>query len=80
MKLSTKTWHAPVGAYIAEKEYSVTDSEILSAIRWHTIGKKNMSDFEKIIFIADKIETRTREISPGGQAPNFRPLPRPLLC
>lgn len=58
---SKKTWHAPIGALIAEKEYGITDKEILSAIRWHTIGKTNMSDFEKIIFIADKIEKRTRE-------------------
>ena len=60
-KISEKTWHAPIGAIVARKEYGVTDEEILSAIRWHTIGKKNMSDFEKIIFIADKIECRTRE-------------------
>ncbi len=60
-KLSVKTWHAPVGVIIAKNEYGVTDDEILSAIRWHTIGKKNMTDFEKIIFIADKIERRTRE-------------------
>lgn len=61
-KLSSKTWHAPVGAYIAQRDYGVVDEEILSSIRWHTIGKKNMTDFEKIIFLADKIETRTREI------------------
>lgn len=60
-KLSTKTWHAPVGEYIAKTEYGVEDEEILSAIRWHTIGKIDMTDFEKIIFIADKIERRTRE-------------------
>ncbi len=61
-KLSCKTWHAPVGACKAKQDYSVTDEEILSAIRWHTIGKENMTDFEKIIFLADKIEERTREI------------------
>lgn len=55
-----KTHHAPVGAYIAEKEFGVKDNEILSAIRWHTLGKLNMTSFEKIIFIADKIEERTR--------------------
>ena len=60
-KLSKKTWHAPVGVEIAKTEYGVNDEEILSAIRWHTIGKKDMTDFEKIIFIADKIERRTRE-------------------
>lgn len=59
-KMSPKTWHAPVSAYIAEHELKVTDPEILSAIRWHTIGRENMTDFEKIIFIADKVETRTR--------------------
>lgn len=57
---SPKTHHAPVGAYIAKKEFGIEDEEILSAIRWHTIGKVNMTDFEKIIFLADKIETRTR--------------------
>lgn len=60
-KISEKTWHAPFGAYIARVDYGVFDNEILSAIRFHTIGKKDMSDFEKIIYLADKIETRTRE-------------------
>lgn len=55
-----KTHHAPIGVYIAIKEFGVNDKEILSAIRWHTIGKINMTDFEKIIYIADKIEKRTR--------------------
>lgn len=58
--INPKTYHAPAGAYIAEKEFGITDKEILSAIRWHTIGKLNMTDFEKIIFVADKIEPRTR--------------------
>ena len=60
-QLSSKTWHAPVGAIVAEQDYGISDKEILSSIRFHTIGKTNMTDFEKIIFLADKIETRTRE-------------------
>lgn len=59
--LSAKTLHAPVSAYIAEKEYGITDEEILSSIRWHTIGKIDMTLFEKIIFISDKVETNTRD-------------------
>lgn len=59
--LNYKTLHAPVSAYIAKKEFNVTDREILSAIRWHTLGKLEMSDFEKIIFLADKIEPNTRD-------------------
>jgi len=60
-KSNPKTLHAPVSAYIAKKDFGITDNEILSAVRWHTLGKINMSDFEKIIFLADKIEPRTRE-------------------
>ncbi len=56
-----KTLHAPVSAFIAEKDFGVTDKDILSAIRWHTLGKLDMTDFEKIVFLADKIEPRTRE-------------------
>ena len=59
--LNYKTLHAPVSAYIAEKEFNVKDKEILSAIRWHTLGKLDMSDFDKIIFLADKIEPNTRD-------------------
>ena len=55
-----KTYHAPAGALLAKKEFCITDEEILSAIRWHTLGKIEMSAFEKIIFLADKIESRTR--------------------
>lgn len=55
-----KTYHAPAGAILAKKEFDMCDEEILSAIRWHTLGKVDMTDFEKIIFLADKIETKTR--------------------
>lgn len=59
--LNYKTLHAPVSAYYAQKEFGVEDNEILSAIRWHTLGQIEMSDFEKIIFLADKIEPNTRD-------------------
>lgn len=61
--LNYKTLHAPVSAYIAEKEFGVSDKEILSAIRWHTLGRIDMTDFEKLIFLADKIEPNTRDKS-----------------
>lgn len=61
--INAKTWHAPVGAYLAKKEFNINDDEIISSIRWHTLGKVGMTDFEKIIFIADKIEQNTREHS-----------------
>lgn len=57
-----KTYHAPAGAILAKQEFGICDEEILSATRWHTLGKLEMSNFEKIIFLADKIETRTRPL------------------
>ena len=56
-----KVYHAIVAPYIAKKEFEIGDSEILNAIRKHTIGAVNMTLFEKIIFLADKIETNTRD-------------------
>ena len=55
-----KTLHAPASCYIAKTVFGVKDAQILSSIRLHTLGKIEMNDFEKIIFLADKIELRTR--------------------
>ncbi|MEG1845700.1 MAG: bis(5'-nucleosyl)-tetraphosphatase (symmetrical) YqeK, partial [Oscillospiraceae bacterium] len=43
------------GAVFLEKELNVTDKEIISAVRFHTTGKENMTLLEKIIYIADYI-------------------------
>jgi len=59
--MNHKTLHAPVSAHIAKTEFKINDEEILSAIRWHTLGKMEMTTFEKIIFLADKIEPNTRD-------------------
>lgn len=48
--------HGKVGAHIAKSKYGITDKEILSAIVWHTTGKPDMTDLEKIVFSADYIE------------------------
>lgn len=59
--LNYKTYHAPVGEHFAKEKFKIEDREILSSIRCHTLGKVGMSRFEKIIFLADKIEARTRD-------------------
>ncbi len=60
--LNPKTYHAPVGAIVAREKYAIQDEEILSAIRWHTLGRVNMTVFEKIVYLADKIEENTRPL------------------
>ena len=52
----TELLHAPAGAVIAKECFGITDAEILSAVRHHTIGKKDMSVMELIIYLADYIE------------------------
>lgn len=59
--LNHKTFHAPVGAYFAKEKFLINDPEIISAIKCHTLGKLDMSAFEKIIFLSDKIEENTRD-------------------
>lgn len=59
-KDNVKILHAPAGAVLAKKQFGIEDEEVLSAIRWHTIGRVEMSLLEKIIFLADKIEPETR--------------------
>ena len=52
--------HARLGALAAEKEYGITDDQILNAIKTHTIGSPDMTPFDEVIFLADKLEP-TRE-------------------
>lgn len=55
--------HAKYGAWMAEEKYGIHDPEILSAIRFHTTGKPDMSLLEKIVFVADYIEPRRNKAS-----------------
>lgn len=48
--------HAPAGAALARTNYHVSDQNVLSAIRWHTTGRKNMTMLEKVVYLADMIE------------------------
>lgn len=54
--------HADIGSEIAKSIYEIEDEKIIHAIKCHTIGCKNMSEVDKVIFLADKIEeSRTYE-------------------
>ncbi len=52
---SKKVWHGIAGAYYLQKEFGITDMDILNAVRFHTVGRANMSLLEEIIYIADMI-------------------------
>lgn len=48
--------HQYSGAYVAEHTFGVTDKYVSNAIRYHTSGRENMGDLEKLIFLADLLE------------------------
>lgn len=47
------TLHATAGEVYLRTVLNVTDSEILSAVKYHTTGKENMTLLEKIVYVAD---------------------------
>ncbi len=54
--LNPELLHAKAGALLAYEKYKVRNTEVLSAIFYHTTGKPDMSLLEQIIFVADYIE------------------------
>lgn len=49
-------WHAVTGMMVARDLLKITDQDILDAIYYHTTGKPEMSNLEKLIFLSDYIE------------------------
>lgn len=53
---NSRICHAEIGALVAKELYGVTD-DVCRAIRYHTVGNVNMNMLDKIVFVADKIES-----------------------
>lgn len=48
--------HGDRAADVLERDFNVTDKDILNAIRFHTTGRPGMGLYEKILRIADNLE------------------------
>ncbi|MBE7088993.1 MAG: nicotinate (nicotinamide) nucleotide adenylyltransferase [Clostridiales bacterium] len=48
--------HQFAGAYMAVNYFKITNPAVISAIKYHTSGRKNMSPLEKLIFLSDMLE------------------------
>lgn len=48
--------HPYSGMVLAQKEAGINDTEILAAIRTHTVGEPGMTNLQKVIFLADLLE------------------------
>ena len=61
-----KLWRAIVGAEYIRNELGIDDDEIITAVRYHTTGRKDMTLSEKILFIADFISA-DRDYNGAGE-------------
>lgn len=52
-KFSPSLLHSEVSYHIAKNVFKIKNTEVLNAVRHHTLGRKNMSLLEQIIFISD---------------------------
>ena len=52
--------HQFASCVIAKRDFGIDNEEVLSSICYHCTGRRNMSDMEKLIYAADKVEP-TRE-------------------
>ncbi len=48
-------WHAIAGAYFIKTKFGVEDIDILTAVRFHTVGRAGMSRLEEIVYLGDLI-------------------------
>lgn len=48
--------HQFTGAYLAQKEFGISDPNVLDAIEFHCTGKAHMPPLSKVIYSADKID------------------------
>ncbi len=63
--------HAHASEDLARREFGVTDAEVLSAIRKHTLGDRTMGLLDKVVYVADACSAdrshpgarRTRELA-----------------
>lgn len=48
--------HCGLGVKVAERVFGITDARILDAIRFHTTCRPDMTQLDKLVFVADKVE------------------------
>ena len=63
-RLPDTIYHGFTSSVLIQEEFGIDDVDIINAIRYHSIGRKNMTTIEKIIYIADFAEPgRNSDIS-----------------
>ena len=78
--LSPNVWHGETAPSFVKKEYNIFDEEILNAIKYHVMGRPNMTDLEKVVFIADYVErSRVGKVFDDARKIAFEDLNKALI-
>ena len=48
--------HAFLGAIVAQKDFGITDQDVLDAIKYHCTARTNMTELDMLVYVADKTE------------------------
>ena len=48
--------HGKIAAEMIQRDFDITDEDVINAVSYHTTGRPNMSLLEKVIYIADAVE------------------------
>jgi predicted HD superfamily hydrolase involved in NAD metabolism len=57
--------HGPLAAKLMAERYGIDDADVLAAARHHTTARAGMSELEKLLFVADKIEPEKARSEPA---------------
>ncbi len=52
----TAVWHALIAPEVIPQLWGITDEDVLSAVKWHTTGRYEMTLLDNLVFVADYIE------------------------
>lgn len=47
--------HGPIGSLFLEDKFGITDSEVLEAVKYHSVGNSKLSKIAKVVYVADYI-------------------------
>ena len=56
LDIGSYAYHQFLGETIAKRDFDIQDEDILSAIKYHTTGKKDMTWLEKLIYATDTVD------------------------
>ncbi|MBI5883288.1 MAG: bis(5'-nucleosyl)-tetraphosphatase (symmetrical) YqeK [Elusimicrobia bacterium] len=76
-----KLLHSYLSAEMARRRFGISDLEVLSAVRKHTLGALSMSPLDKLIYVADSVsEDRGHPLVRGLRTIAFRDLDEALTA